>query len=205
VGEQRSVDRTWFGVPRQPAHRGAMARRHHVASGHAAAGRRCGADRGARPDGAGRRPGDSTWPSSAASARCRAAFETGSGEREPTKVAIIGSGNIGTDLMIKVLRLSERARDGGDGRDRPGLRRPGPRVRMGVATTHEGSTACSPCPSSPSRDRVRCDQAGAHKRNSAWCWPHGKRMIDLTPAAIGPYVRAGGQPGDTSMRPTSTW
>ena len=55
-----------------------------------------------------------------------------------TKVAIIGSGNIGTDLMIKVMRLSDVLEMGvmvGIDPASDGLARA---RRMGVATTHEG-------------------------------------------------------------------
>ena len=48
--------------------------------------------------------------------------------------------------------------------------------------------------------------AKAHIANAAKLGPYGKRLIDLTPAAIGPYVVPGGQPrASTWTRRTSTW
>ena len=55
-----------------------------------------------------------------------------------TKVAIIGSGNIGTDLMIKIMRTSYALEMGamvGIDPESDGLARA---KRLGVATTHEG-------------------------------------------------------------------
>jgi len=107
-----------------------------------------------------------------------------------TKVAIIGSGNIGTDLMIKVLRVSKQLEMGamvGIDPKSDGLARA---RNLGVLTSHEGIDGL-----------IKMDiwydiklvfdatSAKAHLYN----WKRvkefeGKRMIDLTPAAIGPYL-----------------
>ena len=106
-----------------------------------------------------------------------------------TKVAIIGSGNIGTDLMIKVMRTSkhlEMAALAGIDPDSDGLARA---KRMGVATTHEGVEGLARLDVWPEIDIVfDATSAGAHRRNSEIATSAGKTMIDLTPAAIGPYV-----------------
>lgn len=106
-----------------------------------------------------------------------------------TKVAIIGSGNIGTDLMIKVMRLSKVLEMGamvGIDPASDGLARA---ARMGVATTHEGIDGLLAMPGFADIGIVfDATSAGAHKRNSELVLAAGKRMIDLTPAAIGPYT-----------------
>ena len=106
-----------------------------------------------------------------------------------TKVAIIGSGNIGTDLMIKIMRLSERLEMGafvGIDPESDGLKRA---ARMGVPITAEGIDGLLAMPEFADIGIVfDATSAGAHKRNSELVLAAGKRMIDLTPAAIGPYT-----------------
>ncbi len=106
-----------------------------------------------------------------------------------TKVAIIGSGNIGTDLMIKVMRLSKVLEMGvmvGIDPQSDGLARA---ARMGIATTHEGIDGLIAMPEFADVEIVfDATSAGAHKRNNELVQAAGKRMVDLTPAAIGPYV-----------------
>ncbi len=104
-------------------------------------------------------------------------------------VAIIGSGNIGTDLMIKIMRLSdvlEVAAMVGIDPESDGLKRA---ERMGVATTSEGIDGLVALPEFEKIAIVfDATSAGAHARHNEVLQAHGKRVIDLTPAAIGPYT-----------------
>lgn len=106
-----------------------------------------------------------------------------------TKVAIIGSGNIGTDLMIKVLRSSktlEMAAMVGIDPESDGLARA---KSMGVAITHEGIDGLVNLPEFADIKIVfDATSAGAHKHHNKILQAHGKQVIDLTPAAIGPYT-----------------
>ncbi|MDO8650922.1 MAG: acetaldehyde dehydrogenase (acetylating) [Undibacterium sp.] len=106
------------------------------------------------------------------------------------QAAIIGSGNIGTDLMIKILRHGKYieivAMVGIDPAS-DGLARA---ARLGIATTHEGVLGLMSLPHFADIDIVfDATSAGAHIRNDALLrsTKPGIRMIDLTPAAIGPY------------------
>lgn len=108
---------------------------------------------------------------------------------ERIKCAIIGSGNIGTDLMIKILRHSrvlEMAAMVGIVAGSDGLARA---QRLGVATTHEGIDGLRKLPVYP-EIRVVFDatSAGAHARHDKILQADGKQVIDLTPAAIGPFA-----------------
>ncbi|WP_328869562.1 acetaldehyde dehydrogenase (acetylating) [Streptomyces sp. NBC_00287] len=106
-----------------------------------------------------------------------------------TKVAIIGSGNIGTDLMIKVLRLSESLEvvalagidPGSDGLARG--------RRLKVATTHHGVEGLIALDEFSDVDLVfDATSAGAHRHHDEVLRPLGRTLVDLTPAALGPYV-----------------
>lgn len=106
-----------------------------------------------------------------------------------TKVAIIGSGNIGTDLMIKVMRLSQHLEMGafvGIDPQSDGLQRA---ARMGVPVTARGIDGLVAMPGFADIAIVfDATSAGAHRHHDAVLQAHGQRVIDLTPAAIGPYV-----------------
>lgn len=103
-------------------------------------------------------------------------------------VAIIGSGNIGTDLMIKVLRRSMLLRMVamvGIDPDSDGLRRA---ARLGVVTTSAGVDGLLAMPEfADVRVVFDATSAAAHRSNWAKLEPTGVRVLDLTPAAIGPY------------------
>ena len=106
------------------------------------------------------------------------------------KVAIIGSGNIGTDLMIKVLRYSQNLEMSvmvGIDAQSDGLARA---QRMGVATTHEGVDGLIAMPEWNDIAIVfDATSAKAHLYNydKISAFP-SKKVIDLTPAAIGRFM-----------------
>jgi acetaldehyde dehydrogenase len=104
-------------------------------------------------------------------------------------VAIIGSGNIGTDLMFKIVRqsaaLQMAALVGADPRS-DGLARA---ARLGIAHTAGGIEALVGMPEFTDVAIVfDATSAAAHAKHHAILCAHGKRVIDLTPAAIGPYT-----------------
>jgi acetaldehyde dehydrogenase len=103
--------------------------------------------------------------------------------------AVIGSGNIGTDLMIKLLRgtgpLRMCAMAGIDAAS-DGLARA---ARLGVATTADGVRGLLGL---PGFDKIGivfdATSAAAHIANTAALAPYDVRVVDLTPAALGPFV-----------------
>ncbi len=107
-----------------------------------------------------------------------------------TKVAIIGPGNIGTDLMIKIMRLSDTLEMSvmvGIDPNSDGLARA---ERMGIATCHQGIDGLIAM-DEWSDITIVFDATSAKAHHYNWnkikAFP-SKRIIDLTPAAIGPYV-----------------
>lgn len=101
------------------------------------------------------------------------------------KAAILGPGNIGTDLLMKLQRsrVVDVALMVGIYEDSPGLARA---KQLGVETSFAGVDAVL------ERDDIQLvfDATGArpHLANWAKLKETTKRVIDLTPAAVGPYV-----------------
>jgi acetaldehyde dehydrogenase len=106
-----------------------------------------------------------------------------------TKVAIIGSGNIGTDLMIKILKTSdilEMTALVGIDPESDGLARA---KTMGVAVTDKGIDGLVSMPEFKDIEILfDATSAKAHALHDKVAREHGKTIIDMTPAAIGPYV-----------------
>jgi acetaldehyde dehydrogenase len=105
------------------------------------------------------------------------------------KVAIVGSGNIGTDLLVKVMRTSEILEVGafvGIDPTSDGLVRAG---RIGIPTFTGGLTQLVKAKEfSDIKIVFDATSAKAHKAHDALLAGHGKILVDLTPAAIGPYT-----------------
>ncbi len=106
------------------------------------------------------------------------------------KVAIIGPGNIGTDLMIKIIRNSthlEMSAMVGIDPQSDGLARA---KRMGFITTAKGLAGLEEMPEWKDI-KIIFDATSAKAHHYNWAiiekYPD-KRIIDLTPAAIGPFL-----------------
>jgi acetaldehyde/propanal dehydrogenase len=103
------------------------------------------------------------------------------------RCAVIGSGNIGTDLLVKLRRsrVLEPSWMVGIDPASEGLQRA---RAMGVQTTADGIAGLlEHVASDESRIAFDATSAGAHRENARQLEGAGVMMIDLTPAAIGPY------------------
>jgi acetaldehyde/propanal dehydrogenase len=107
--------------------------------------------------------------------------------RRKVAAAIIGPGNIGTDLLIKAMRsdLINPVWMVGVDPDSPGLARA---RELGLKTTAEGVDGLLPHMDEDSIAVVfDATSASVHPENSRKVVAHNALMIDLTPAAIGPF------------------
>ena len=105
------------------------------------------------------------------------------------KAAIIGSGNIGTDLMMKMIKYPQNMELAAVVGIDPASEGLAMAREHGIATTHEGIEGLK---------RLACyaeigiafdaTSAYAHKVHDAALRADGIQVVDLTPAAIGPFT-----------------
>ena len=105
------------------------------------------------------------------------------------KAVIIGSGNIGTDLMIKMIKYPQNmelvAVVGID----PASEGLAMARERGITTTHEGLEGLQKLDVYPEIGiAFDATSAYAHKVHDAALRADGKQVVDLTPAAIGPFT-----------------
>ncbi|MCR4441981.1 MAG: acetaldehyde dehydrogenase (acetylating) [Peptococcaceae bacterium] len=106
--------------------------------------------------------------------------------KKKIKAAILGPGNIGTDLMFKIVnraRSIELEMVSGIYGDSEGLKLA---AQLGLKTSTGGIEPIL-------RDEeikivFDCTSAKAHLKHAPLLMQHGKTAVDLTPAAVGPYL-----------------
>ncbi|WP_067651478.1 Gfo/Idh/MocA family oxidoreductase [Nocardia harenae] len=111
---------------------------------------------------------------------------------QPTKVAVIGSGAVGTDLLMKVLHGApglEMAALIGIDPDSPGLAQA---AELGIPTSSRGLAGLLAMPHFAEIELVfDATTTGAHRANVIALAERGKRIVHLTQSALGVRVVPG--------------
>ena len=105
------------------------------------------------------------------------------------KAAIIGSGNIGTDLMMKMIKYPQNMELAAVVGIDPASEGLAMARSHGIATTHEGIEGLKALPCYPEIGiAFDATSAYAHKLHDEALRADGIQVVDLTPAAIGPFT-----------------
>lgn len=106
----------------------------------------------------------------------------------PVKAAILGSGNIGTDLMRKIQRIGRRLEIAALVGIDPASEGLGLARQAGVEAIADGLDGLMASSRFADIEIVfDATSAGAHRRHDELLRACGRRIVDLTPAALGPF------------------